>query len=61
MKTDYLLAELAKSAPYLEVIYQAGAHAIIFGERGVGKTSLANIINERIIGICSPLITAGRG
>jgi Cdc6-like AAA superfamily ATPase len=34
----------------LEVIYQAGAHAIVYGERGVGKSSLANIINERIIG-----------
>ncbi len=34
----------------IDVIYQPGAHAILYGERGVGKTSLANIINERIIG-----------
>jgi Cdc6-like AAA superfamily ATPase len=34
----------------LDVIYQAGGHAIIYGGRGVGKSSLANIINERIIG-----------
>jgi Cdc6-like AAA superfamily ATPase len=34
----------------LEVIYQPGAHAILYGERGVGKTSLANIIHQRIIG-----------
>lgn len=34
----------------LDVIYQAGAHAIVYGERGVGKSSLANIINERILG-----------
>jgi len=34
----------------LDVIYQPGAHAIIYGERGVGKSSLANIINERILG-----------
>lgn len=25
-------------------IYQAGMHAVLFGERGVGKTSLANIV-----------------
>lgn len=34
----------------IDVIYQPGAHAILFGERGVGKTSLANIINERVVG-----------
>ena len=34
----------------LDVMYRPGAHAVLFGERGVGKSSLANIINERIIG-----------
>jgi Cdc6-like AAA superfamily ATPase len=29
----------------LEVISQTGQHVIIFGERGVGKTSLANVIS----------------
>lgn len=29
-----------------ETIVEAGRHAIMYGERGVGKTSLANIINE---------------
>lgn len=28
----------------LDVIFQRGQHAIIFGERGVGKTSLANVL-----------------
>jgi Cdc6-like AAA superfamily ATPase len=28
-----------------DVIHQKGQHAVIFGERGVGKTSLANIIS----------------
>lgn len=32
----------------LDVIVQAGQHAIIFGERGVGKTSLANVISQYI-------------
>jgi Cdc6-like AAA superfamily ATPase len=30
----------------VDVIFQRGQHAIIFGERGVGKTSLANILQE---------------
>ena len=36
----------------LDVVYEKGAHGIIFGERGVGKTSLANIIENRV----SPII-----
>lgn len=32
----------------VDVIYEPGGHAIIYGERGVGKTSLANIIHEKI-------------
>ena len=32
----------------LNVIYEGGAHAIIHGERGVGKSSLANIIEDKI-------------
>jgi ABC-type transport system involved in cytochrome bd biosynthesis fused ATPase/permease subunit len=29
-----------------DVIFQRGQHAIIFGERGVGKTSLAQVLQE---------------
>lgn len=32
----------------LSVIYEGGAHAILYGERGVGKTSLSNIIKDKI-------------
>jgi Cdc6-like AAA superfamily ATPase len=32
----------------LDVINQRGRHAVIYGERGVGKTSLANIISTKI-------------
>lgn len=32
----------------LDVVYEPGGHAIIFGERGVGKTSLAKIIEKKI-------------
>jgi Cdc6-like AAA superfamily ATPase len=32
----------------IDTIFQRGRHAIIYGERGVGKTSLANIIKDKI-------------
>lgn len=32
----------------LDIIYERGAHAVIFGERGVGKSSLANTLSERV-------------
>jgi len=32
----------------IDAVYQRGTHAIIFGERGVGKTSLANCLAEFI-------------
>lgn len=32
-----------------DVILQPGQHAILFGERGVGKTSLANVISQYLV------------
>lgn len=37
----------------LDVIWEEGGHAVIFGERGVGKTSLANIIDRRVLSVIS--------
>jgi Cdc6-like AAA superfamily ATPase len=34
----------------IDVIYETGSHAILHGERGVGKTSLANVIKDKILG-----------
>lgn len=34
----------------VEAVEQVGQHAIIFGERGVGKTSLANILTKHYVG-----------
>jgi Cdc6-like AAA superfamily ATPase len=33
----------------VDAINQKGQHAIIYGERGVGKTSLANILSTRVV------------
>jgi Cdc6-like AAA superfamily ATPase len=46
-------ALFAGRAAQVEKVYgtmmEAGRHAILHGERGVGKTSLANIVSERLV------------
>lgn len=37
----------------LDVVWEEGGHAVIFGERGVGKTSLANVIDRRVLSVIS--------
>lgn len=37
----------------LEVVYQRGQHAVLYGERGVGKTSLATVLAEIVQSIGS--------
>lgn len=32
----------------LDAVYEEGGHAIIFGERGVGKTSLSKIVEKKV-------------
>jgi Cdc6-like AAA superfamily ATPase len=32
----------------VETVFQRGQHAILYGERGVGKTSLANILKDKV-------------
>src|SRR5258705_6711614 len=32
-----------------DVVYEKGQHAIIFGDRGVGKTSIANVISKIVV------------
>lgn len=42
------VGRLDQVADLLDVIYEKGAHAIVHGERGVGKSSLANILRDRV-------------
>jgi Cdc6-like AAA superfamily ATPase len=42
----------------IDVVNQRGQHAIIFGERGVGKTSLANVLADFLSG--GPVIVVRR-
>lgn len=46
---DKLFAgRLTQISDVLDAVYEDGGHAVIFGERGVGKTSLARIIDKKI-------------
>src|SRR6266487_1549021 len=40
----------------IDVVNQKGQHAIIFGERGVGKTSLANVLHDFLAGIGAQIL-----
>ncbi len=43
---DLFQGRLRQIRRVIDVVRQPGQHAIIFGERGVGKTSLANVISQ---------------
>lgn len=45
-KRDLFSGRTAQMRSVTDVIFQKGQHAIIFGERGVGKTSLAKVLQE---------------
>lgn len=43
---DLFAGRIAQLRDLLDTVYQRGQHAIIFGERGVGKTSIANTFTK---------------
>src|SRR5450759_55261 len=44
----------------IDAVNQKGQHAIIFGERGVGKTSLAKVLSSCLSGVPNTSILAAR-
>ena len=44
----------------IDAVNQAGQHAIIYGERGVGKTSLANVLSDFLRPFTSETIASAR-
>jgi Cdc6-like AAA superfamily ATPase len=49
---------LAQLTDVLNAINQKGQHAILFGERGVGKTSLARVLSGGLIIAGKPIVSA---
>ncbi len=47
-EAELFAGRMAQIQRVVDVINQRGQHAVIFGERGVGKTSLANILASRL-------------
>lgn len=53
---DKLFAGRTKQiSDILTAVYEDGGHAIIFGERGVGKTSLSKIVDKKVAPIMGDL------
>ena len=46
----------AQRRAVLDAVLQRGRHAAIFGERGVGKTSLAGVLHEYLEGLGQPIL-----
>lgn len=48
-KKSLFAGRIVELARVIDAIHTKGQHAILFGERGVGKTSLANILHETLL------------
>lgn len=59
-KTDFFSGRIIQIEKVCDVINEEGQHGIIFGERGVGKTSFANIISESLTNVYPVKITCNK-
>jgi Cdc6-like AAA superfamily ATPase len=59
-KEEFFRKRITQLEKICEAINAEGQHAILFGERGVGKTSLANIMADSITVIYPTKVTCGR-
>ena len=48
---EFFIGRLKELNHIVNAINEKGQHAILYGERGVGKTSLANIMTTKITNI----------
>jgi GTPase SAR1 family protein len=59
-EVDFFMGRIAQLQKIVEAINKEGQHAILYGERGVGKTSLANIMVKSITNVYPVKITCDR-
>lgn len=59
-KTDFFCGRIDQLTRVCDAINEDGQHAILYGERGVGKTSLANIMTESLTNLFPVIVTCNR-
>jgi len=59
-RKDFFRGRNAALRRIIDAVNQAGQHVIIYGERGVGKTSLANVIADFLRPLSSEQIASHR-
>lgn len=59
-KEEFFYGRINQLQKVCDAINESGQHAIVYGERGVGKTSLANIMSESITNLYPIKITCNR-
>ena len=59
-KEEFFRGRISQLDKICSAINEIGQHAILFGERGVGKTSLANIMTDSITIIYPIKVTCNR-
>ncbi len=59
-KRDLFFGRIDQLAKIQQTLKENGKHAVLYGERGVGKTSLANIVTEIFDNLFSIKVTCNR-
>lgn len=59
-KEEFFRGRITQLEKICNAINEEGQHAILFGERGVGKTSLANIMTDSITNVYPIKVTCNR-
>ncbi|WP_436663529.1 AAA family ATPase [Alicyclobacillus acidoterrestris] len=56
-KSDLFAGRLMQVHDVINAVFQRGQHVILYGERGVGKTSLTRVLNEIMSGLSQETLT----
>jgi replication-associated recombination protein RarA len=57
---EFFLGRLDQLEDVIDGINERGQHIVVYGERGVGKTSFANIVGTHLIGVFPVKVTCNR-
>jgi Cdc6-like AAA superfamily ATPase len=60
LSQDLFFGRYSQLNKIVDAINERGQHAVLYGDRGVGKTSLANIVKEKLLNIVIAKVTCNR-